>query len=1056
MKYFKFIIFFVIFFIIFLGNICVAKTLENVIYKEFFKNDGLPSNHINCTLQDDNGFIWIASQGGVSRYDGNLFVTFNVNNTPEITVNDVLYLFQDSSRKIWIATANEILTFKKGKFNKILSTKNINGNVKFISEDQNNNICLIFDYKIYVYKNKKLLDFSNNFPKNAIFYSFYNSKLNKKIFFCSSKGLIITNDDYGFLYNLNKNLCIYKIVYWKSSLICATDDGLYEIFQKERKWELKKLEKIPNENFFSLHVDKKNKLLAISKKKVLVIDNYAITDFSIKYLEIPNTINMDLTGINVDNENNIWLTTKKGLLLYMTTTFMHVNEFKNKVINTVSVGNSGKIAVGTYDSGCYVKESFDFESYYLKDKKIRLTFVDSKNKVWVSTNSNLYKITNRRVEEIFGTDGKQLENIKSLIEDNDGKIWFQQNDTIAYYVNEKVLDLSNLVSFDNLNIRSMVVSKSGAMYFGTNKGLYFLKGKIFYKIRDKRIFDNPFIFNLFEDNFGTLWIGTDEGLFSYKNNGFGKITIKNGLKKNWISSIFEDSDNNLWLGNEGVAVANRFQLEKIINGEANIINFTYFSKEDGLPSNELSAGYQYCAFQDKKGFIWYCTMKGLAKVNPLNVQKNSVTPNAIIDSVLIDDFEQDQYKPIFIFPNNKRIDFDYTAPTFINNKEIRFKTRLIGYDDVWKIRKERNVSYTNLSPGDYSFEVKASNSDGVWSDKIANLKFTVIRPFYMTWWFYLISIILAFIILNLLVKFIKFIIQSAIFMQKSKYVGPYKLLEIIGSGGMGTVYKAISLETKDFVALKILNELITDEELKKRFIREGIICEEIKHPNIVKIFGRGEHRDRLYYAMEYCDGHTLREIMAVGHLPVLKCLWVTSVLIDVLHDLHLKGIVHRDIKPENIMLTNKFNLSSSKIDNKLLPNLKSSLKLLDFGLAKTVGNSALTKTGLLAGTVYYLPPECLKERKDWYPEVDFYSAGVLLYEMLTGVKPFEGKDLMEVMYKILEYTPVSPKNIHVSVPRSISEFTDNLIQKDTYLRLSNYKDIRKQLDDLIKQVVGSI
>jgi len=270
---------------------------------------------------------------------------------------------------------------------------------------------------------------------------------------------------------------------------------------------------------------------------------------------------------------------------------------------------------------------------------------------------------------------------------------------------------------------------------------------------------------------------------------------------------------------------------------------------------------------------------------------------------------------------------------------------------------------------------------------------------------------------------------------------------------MGTVYKAISLETKQTVALKVLNESITDDDMKKRFIREGLICEKINHPNVVKIYSRGEDRGRLYYAMEYCNGKSLRKVLNEGRLPLLKSLWVVSVLFDVLHDIHSKGVVHRDVKPENIMLTGSFDLSNSKIDNRLLPNLKNSLKLLDFGLAKAVGNTALTKTGLLAGTVYYLPPECIQQKLDWYPEADFYAVGVLFYEMITGIRPFEGDDMMEVMYKILQYMPEAPIIIDNTIPQDLSDFMIFLLNKNRDERLVKYSEIKIRLDNIISQIV---
>jgi serine/threonine-protein kinase len=136
--------------------------------------------------------------------------------------------------------------------------------------------------------------------------------------------------------------------------------------------------------------------------------------------------------------------------------------------------------------------------------------------------------------------------------------------------------------------------------------------------------------------------------------------------------------------------------------------------------------------------------------------------------------------------------------------------------------------------------------------------------------------------------------------------------------------------------------------------------------------------------------------------------------------------------------------------------LKSSLKLLDFGLAKAVGNTALTKTGLLAGTVYYLPPECLRQKLDWYPEADFYAVGVLLYEMITGLRPFEGEDMMEVMYKILQHIPEPPIAIDNSIPKELSDFVVFLLNKNREERLVKYSEIKIRADKIIANIVKEL
>jgi len=1030
--------------------------ISNNNYKKFTIKDGLPNNFINTVIQDKKGFLWIGSQGGLTKFDGKSFYTYNVSNTKEISVNDLNELYEDNKGRIWYSTFNEIGYCQKDKFHYVTSSKENNSYLIFFKEDKAKNIIIGYLNRPSIFKSDKIIQLPQLYEKGLYFYDFFPMQNSINNFFCTSKGLILVDNQYKVMQKIKTKFSCYQIIKWDNNYLVSSDNGIYQLMENQGNWSITKIEKFGNQKVVRLLVDKNNNLWGGNSENVFSIKKTLVSDFTIDSVAIEGAKGIKLQTFINDKENNIWIPSINGLIKLNESIFKKVKFYNNKEVTSFYKDKNDNSIVGTYKYGVYIYNRNDYNNL-LKKKSIMSVFIDSKKNYWFSTRKNLYKYSFKKMELLVDSKNKPISNVFAINEDKKGNVWFKVGDSLGYYRNSKIeiVPKTNIFNKTKL-IRTIINGNDGRIWIGTNRGVFYFKDKKLLTINDKTNFNKPYIYSLYEDKENNLWIGTDEGLFKYSDNKFMKFSIKDGLIDNEIANINEDKQGNIWLGNTGVCIINKKELANYWNSKTDKLKIFYFDESDGLPTSVMSTGYQFSALKDKDGFIWYCTLKGLARINPYNIVINTITPTPVIGSVSIDDVRKDRDNPISVLPQDKRIEFEYTAPSFVKNNAIRFKTRLVGFETMWKLRSERKISYTNLPPGDYIFKVMASNSNMVWSKKIAKLKFTVVRPVYMTWWFYLICIVLAFILMNLLLKFIRFLIKSAIFMQKSKFVGPYKIVKVIGVGGMGTVYKAISLESKNIVALKVLNESITDEEMKKRFIQEGIICEQIKHPNIIKIFGRGEDKDRLYYAMEYCDGQTLREILSNGRLSLLKCLWVVSLLLDILNEIHEFGIVHRDIKPENIMLTNRFDLSQSKVNNKLLPNLKNSLKLLDFGLAKVVGNTALTRTGLLAGTVYYLPPESIQGKKEWYPAADFYSVGILLYEMLTGLSPFDGDDIMEVMYKILESVPLSPEKIDSKIPKDVAQFTNNLLIKDTFLRLSEYKEIRKQLDELINKVVKNI
>jgi serine/threonine protein kinase len=223
----------------------------------------------------------------------------------------------------------------------------------------------------------------------------------------------------------------------------------------------------------------------------------------------------------------------------------------------------------------------------------------------------------------------------------------------------------------------------------------------------------------------------------------------------------------------------------------------------------------------------------------------------------------------------------------------------------------------------------------------------------------------------------------------------YKILEKIGEGGMGEVYKAEDTKLKRTIALKFLPKTMTaNAESRARFEQEAQVAAALNHPNIVTVYEIGEHDEQVFMAMEYVDGQTLKEKIAFHPLPLTEVLEITEKICEGLGAAHKAGIIHRDIKPQNILV-----------------DKNNHIKILDFGLAKLKGVSPLTKEASTLGTVNYMSPEQAKG-KEVDQRTDIWSLGVVLYEMLTGELPFKGDYEQAVIYSILNEQPEKATEIH--------------------------------------------
>lgn len=275
--------------------------------------------------------------------------------------------------------------------------------------------------------------------------------------------------------------------------------------------------------------------------------------------------------------------------------------------------------------------------------------------------------------------------------------------------------------------------------------------------------------------------------------------------------------------------------------------------------------------------------------------------------------------------------------------------------------------------------------------------------------------IMVFIIALLLFK--KYLYLFA-FWKKKSYIGHYRLLGEIGSGGMGIVYKASPvMEKEKTVALKVIrDEYSKDPVHRKRFMNEALLVDQMDHPNIVKVYERGESDRHLFIAMEMLHGRSLAEIIENNEqMPLNHCISLMGQLMDAVARIHSRGIVHRDLKPENIMIVD----SEEK---------KPTAKLLDFGLAKTQSLTRLTETGEILGTINYLPPERISHQ-DFSAAGDIYSLGVVFYEMVTLEKPFLGETPIDIIKQILEKDPVEPSRFRPGLPGELSLLILHMMNK---------------------------
>jgi len=839
-------------------------------YTHWTIDKGLPSQGLRDIFQSSDRYIWLASYEGLIRFDGFEFKLFNSQNTEAFKNNVCVKTLEDKNNVLWILTMDGLIYYQNGNFKQFIFEDDFGDLAQKMFIDSNNRIWLNSEKQgVFYIKNKKVHTFKHPiFSNGGIWATTEDDKGN--VYFQTKTGSIVKFNGENFTHYMNPDSLTanFKFLhFFNNKLYWINDFGKLSYYTGKT---IKTDSLFFSQLIYSVSIDK-NGDRWISTANNIYRQKKQKTNCS---LVIPSRgLIFDQTYL--DYEGNLWAKAyRKGLVKINVGKFdIYTPEFDlhGKICNAVCEIDTGVMLLG-YDNGVIDKIEKNKISLFLSAKKLKNTRIrhllkDSKGNLWISTYSGLLKINSSGKFIWFDKKNGFPDNkIKMVFEDSKQNIWVATatKGIIKIDKNNKFYSFPQYKKLIRNQILSIKEDKKGTLFISTtNYGLFLLQNDKLTNISKINGVDIISVFNTYIDKEGTVWIVSNgRGIFRYKNNRFFAFNYKNGLANNSPFDLIEDNYGNFWIPyNTGVMKVSKKQLNNFADGKINKYECVVFDKETHKAIMFTPVAK---SFKASNGSIWLPMLNGIAVLNPDKISKNKIPPKVHLEKFIVDSTNLLHENNIIIDAGKQHYDFKFTAICFRNPDKVKFKYKLEGFDKNWTITDKniRNVSYTNLTYGNYTFKVTACNNDGIWNKKGTEIHFTIKPFFYETICFkigiILFVFLLAFIIYKLRILKIK---------KNEKYL---KKIVLERTALIRAQKREIEMQNEEMLNINNMLEKQKKQLQEHKNQLEKLVKKRTKELEIAKL--KAEQSDKLKSAFLNNISHEIRTPLngILGFIQILK------------------------------------------------------------------------------------------------------------------------------------------------------------------------------------------
>ena len=712
-------------------------------------DNGLPQNSVRDVVQTRDGYVWLTTFDGLVRFDGVRFTVFNKSNTAGLPGNRFTSLLEDRSGDLWATMeTGEIVRQHQRRFTTYTQAHGLPGDpVPWLTEDAQGNV-LVF----YVRWGLRMALPSVNAvyrwsagrfePAADLRYDFSALRLPVEEIQTMQWGRIIEGDYWI--------VTARRIIrYRKRGGVQVYDDG----------------NGLPG---------KPMTLLLGARLPVHAVSRDAAGRVWLTELKSMRShmISTQAPGVFVagaaDNEGNYWFgTADNGFFLARRQAVVPQGQSLGLDVREVYPlleRRDGSLWIGSMGQGVFKLEAGVLTQYgasTIRDLHsfngvVSSLYEDRAGRLWVN---GFWRLENGRFIPPPWADAVFSQNQRyawTMAEDHAGAYWIGMTDGVVRYQNGTVTHFTTTDGLAGNDTKVIIEDGQGGLWLGSYGGLTHYTNGRFTAWKERDGLPGATVRALKLDADGTLWIGTyDSGLGRFKDGHFTRYTTKNGLFDDGVFQMLDDDAGRFWMSsNRGISHVTKRELVDFAEGRRRTVSALAYNKSDGMPSAECNGGRWPAGVRTRDGRLWFPTMAGVAMIDPAGVRTNSQPPPVVIEAMRInnqpappDDWDAALENPehaVHVVPGQDNFEIAYTALSYINPENMRFRYRLEGADADWVDAGARRTAYfSHLSPGDYVFRVIAANADGVWNEGGARVRISVAPPWWRTRWFDTLTVLSA-------------------------------------------------------------------------------------------------------------------------------------------------------------------------------------------------------------------------------------------------------------------------------------------------------------------------